>query len=267
MSARPAPGGCRSDGCFFGIWPATPRFPSITVAALEISNLLAGAVIVETVFAWPGLGQVTVQSILARDFLVVQGVVLLGAFVTVALNLAADLLYSVVDPRIRSLGAVDDLRNSIGPAATSRQAAPFDHAMDARHPHPPLSSWRRSSRPWSRPTIRTAQNLLGRMKPPGTVVPQRSTICSAATSSAATCSAVSSTAPRVSLFVAFASVLLSGVVGVVLGMLAGYLRGWVELIVMRVVDVFLSIPAILLAIITVAVLGPGPGATSSSSWP
>jgi peptide/nickel transport system permease protein len=79
--------------------------PVITVAALEISNLLAGAVIVETVFAWPGLGQATVQSILARDFLVVQGIVLLGAFVTVALNLAADLLYSAVDPRIRLDGS------------------------------------------------------------------------------------------------------------------------------------------------------------------
>ena len=75
--------------------------PVITVSALEISNLLAGAVIVETVFAWPGLGQLTVQSILARDFLIVQGVVLLGALVTVALNLFADVLYSVVDPRIR----------------------------------------------------------------------------------------------------------------------------------------------------------------------
>lgn len=75
--------------------------PVITVAAIEISNLLAGAVIVETVFAWPGLGQVTVQSILARDFMVVQGVVLLGAMVTIALNLIADLLYSAVDPRIR----------------------------------------------------------------------------------------------------------------------------------------------------------------------
>ncbi len=75
--------------------------PVITVAALEISNLLAGAVIVETVFAWPGLGQVTVQSILARDFLVVQGVVLLGAFVTIGLNFLADVLYSAVDPRIR----------------------------------------------------------------------------------------------------------------------------------------------------------------------
>ena len=75
--------------------------PLITVAALEISNLLAGAVIVETVFAWPGLGRLLVQSILARDFPIVQGVVLLGAFVTVVLNLAADILYSVVDPRIR----------------------------------------------------------------------------------------------------------------------------------------------------------------------
>jgi peptide/nickel transport system permease protein len=75
--------------------------PVITVAAIEVSNLLAGAVIVETVFAWPGLGQVTVQSILARDFMVVQGVVLLGAMVTIALNLMADLLYSAVDPRIR----------------------------------------------------------------------------------------------------------------------------------------------------------------------
>jgi peptide/nickel transport system permease protein len=62
---------------------------------------------------------------------------------------------------------------------------------------------------------------------------------------------------RISLIVAFASVILSGVVGTTLGMIAGYRRGWVEIAVMRVVDVFLSIPAILLAIITVAVLGTG----------
>lgn len=74
--------------------------PLITVAALEISNLLAGAVIVETVFAWPGIGQVTVQAILARDFMIVQGVVLMGAFVTVLLNLLSDVLYSIIDPRI-----------------------------------------------------------------------------------------------------------------------------------------------------------------------
>jgi peptide/nickel transport system permease protein len=75
--------------------------PVITVAALEISNLLAGAVIVETVFAWPGLGLLTVQAIVARDFMVVQSVVLLAAFTTVSLSFFADLLYAAVDPRIR----------------------------------------------------------------------------------------------------------------------------------------------------------------------
>lgn len=78
--------------------------PIITISALEIANLLAGAVIVETVFAWPGLGQLAVQAIAARDFPIVQGIVLLGAFVSIALNLAADILYSAVDPRIRLEG-------------------------------------------------------------------------------------------------------------------------------------------------------------------
>jgi peptide/nickel transport system permease protein len=79
--------------------------PIITISALEIANLLAGAVIVETVFAWPGLGQLAVQSIAARDFPIVQSIVLLSAFVSIALNLAADVLYSVVDPRIRLDGS------------------------------------------------------------------------------------------------------------------------------------------------------------------
>ncbi|MBI3497309.1 MAG: ABC transporter permease [Proteobacteria bacterium] len=79
--------------------------PIITVSALEIANLLAGAVIVETVFAWPGLGQLAVQSIAARDFPIEQGIVLLGSFVSIGLNLVADLLYSVVDPRIRLEGS------------------------------------------------------------------------------------------------------------------------------------------------------------------
>ncbi|MBU2957944.1 ABC transporter permease [Paracoccus sp. 1_MG-2023] len=75
--------------------------PVISITALEISQLLAGAVIVETVFAWPGLGQLTVQSVASRDFAVVQAVVLLGAFATIFANLAADILYSVIDPRVR----------------------------------------------------------------------------------------------------------------------------------------------------------------------
>ena len=101
MCERPVREAFPQVACFSGTSHEMRSIPVITVAALEISNPLAGAVIVETVFAWPGLGQVTVQSILARDFLVVQGVVLLGAFVTIGLNFLADVLYSAVDPRIR----------------------------------------------------------------------------------------------------------------------------------------------------------------------
>ncbi len=75
--------------------------PLITIAAIELATLLAGAVIVETVFAWPGLGQLAIQAINGRDFNVVQAIVLLGSFVYIFLNLIADILYSIVDPRIK----------------------------------------------------------------------------------------------------------------------------------------------------------------------
>ena len=76
--------------------------PVITVTALEIGNLLAGAVIVATVFAWPGIGQLAMQSIQARDFLIVQAIVLFVSVTYIALNLIADLAYTAIDPRIRS---------------------------------------------------------------------------------------------------------------------------------------------------------------------
>jgi peptide/nickel transport system permease protein len=75
--------------------------PVVTIAALEIGNLLAGAVIVETVFAWPGIGQLAIQSIQSRDFLVVQVIVLLISFVYVVTSLLADMAYALIDPRIR----------------------------------------------------------------------------------------------------------------------------------------------------------------------
>lgn len=78
--------------------------PIITIVALELANLLTGAVIVETVFAWPGLGQLAVQAISSRDFLLVQAIVLLGAVTYIGLNLLADLLYSLADPRIKLAG-------------------------------------------------------------------------------------------------------------------------------------------------------------------
>ena len=110
--------------------------------------------------------------------------------------------------------------------------------------------------PWIAPYEPNAQNLLGRMKAPGTESRAFHYLLGSDELGRDLLTRLIHGA-RVSLTVACAAALLSGTVGVLLGMLAGYLRGWVEVFFMRVVDVFMSIPAILLAIITVAVLGPG----------
>jgi len=75
--------------------------PVLTVIGLQIGSLLGGAVITESVFAWPGMGKLIVDAIFFRDFPVVQTVLILSATVFVAINLLVDLLYTVIDPRIR----------------------------------------------------------------------------------------------------------------------------------------------------------------------
>jgi ABC-type dipeptide/oligopeptide/nickel transport system permease component len=75
--------------------------PVVTIVGLQVGAALAGAVVTEIVFSWPGVGQLLVNAISTRDFPVVQGVVLFAAVVFVAINLVVDLLYSFLDPRIR----------------------------------------------------------------------------------------------------------------------------------------------------------------------
>ncbi len=75
--------------------------PILTVISLQFGALLGGAVLTETVFGWPGIGRLLVDSIAARDFAVVQGLVLVYAALFVLLNMFVDVLYVVVDPRIR----------------------------------------------------------------------------------------------------------------------------------------------------------------------
>jgi peptide/nickel transport system permease protein len=74
--------------------------PVVTVIGLQVGALLGGAILIETIFALPGIGRLAVDSIFARDFPIVQGVVLFLALVRVVANLVADLLYARLDPRI-----------------------------------------------------------------------------------------------------------------------------------------------------------------------
>jgi peptide/nickel transport system permease protein len=75
--------------------------PIVTVIGIGVALLIGGAVVTESVFAIPGLGRLTVDAILRRDYPVIQGIVLLFSFVYVLVNLGVDLIYTLIDPRIR----------------------------------------------------------------------------------------------------------------------------------------------------------------------
>jgi peptide/nickel transport system permease protein len=84
-------------------WHAAPNaaIPLVTVLGFRLGDLIAGSIVVETVFSWPGVGRVLVSAVSARDLAVVQGVLLMTAFTMVIANLLVDLAYGWLDPRIR----------------------------------------------------------------------------------------------------------------------------------------------------------------------
>jgi ABC-type dipeptide/oligopeptide/nickel transport system permease component len=75
--------------------------PFVTVVGLQVGAILEGAFITETIFLWPGVGRLAVDSISGRDYPVVQGVVLLSALSYMTVNLLVDVLYAFLDPRIK----------------------------------------------------------------------------------------------------------------------------------------------------------------------
>lgn len=88
----------------FGHALKNAMIPVLTVSGLQLTTLFGGTVIVETIFAVPGLGRLILESILTRDYPVVQGVVLFMAFAVVFINFFIDVLYSILDPRIKLTG-------------------------------------------------------------------------------------------------------------------------------------------------------------------
>jgi peptide/nickel transport system permease protein len=75
--------------------------PIVTILGLQFGTLLAGTIVTETIFSWPGIGRLTVQAISARDYPLLQGCILVIAFSYVVVNLITDMAYAVVDPRVR----------------------------------------------------------------------------------------------------------------------------------------------------------------------
>jgi peptide/nickel transport system permease protein len=101
----------RSKG--FSRWHALTRhalpnafLPTLTAGGLLLAGLLTGSVLAEKVFNWPGIGALVVDSILRQDYSVVEAFILVSAFLYVGINLLIDLLYGIIDPRVRNPSAV-----------------------------------------------------------------------------------------------------------------------------------------------------------------
>ncbi|MFN2184014.1 MAG: ABC transporter permease [Anaerolineae bacterium] len=78
--------------------------PVVTFAGMQMAFLFAGSVVIESIFAWPGIGRLIYQGIIGRDYPLVQGCVLIVGFIIVTMSLAVDILYAYIDPRIRYAG-------------------------------------------------------------------------------------------------------------------------------------------------------------------
>ncbi len=75
--------------------------PVLSIMALGVADMFSGAVITETIFAWPGIGRMFVQAMFARDYPLLMGIMIMGSMMVIVFNLVADVLYGVLDPRIR----------------------------------------------------------------------------------------------------------------------------------------------------------------------
>jgi ABC-type dipeptide/oligopeptide/nickel transport system permease component len=93
--------GLRERAVILGHSLRNALLPLVTVLGVQVGHVLGGAVVIESIFAWPGMGRLMLDAIRGRDYVVVQGTLLLLVLAAALINLFADLLYGVLDPRVR----------------------------------------------------------------------------------------------------------------------------------------------------------------------
>ena len=218
--------------------------PILTIVALSIGSLLGGSVVVETIFRWPGIGKLVMDSITARDYPVIQGFVIFTSCIYVLINLAADLCYRRLDPRVWQMCGER-----------------MDLTMTARK--------KQKRRLCVFLTLAGVLMLIGLLAP--LIVPNDPNATNAANMNASPSAkylfgtdrygrCVFSRVlmgARTSIFSAVVLVAVTFVIGTVLGMIAGWYGGAVDSIIMRIVDIMLAFPQMVLAIAVAGILGGG----------
>lgn len=214
--------------------------PLITLLGLSFGNLLGGAAVVEIVFSWPGLGYLAVQSIIYRDFQLVQGIVLWIALMYMVINLIVDISYNHLDPRLER--QVNNMQILINGLKTNRAFAVSSFfvlllivvalAAPLIAPYDPLETVMQNA--YLPPS---AEHLFGTDK---LGRDNFSRILYGASYS------LSSVLLLVTIIFA---------VGTTLGVLAGYYGGKVDIVIMRISDMMISFPGMILAIAVAGILG------------
>ena len=200
--------------------------PVITLAGLQFSAVVSGAILVESVFSWPGLGTLAFESIIARDTPTILGILFFSALVVIVGNLLTDLPLSLVDPRVRTnIAAVIALIilfliilvAIFGP--TLYPVDPFDMV------------WMPFSPPGEEGFI-FGTDYLGR-----------------------DLVAMIIHGARVSIIIGVSAAFVTVFIGVSVGAMAGFYRGWVEEVLMRITEFFQVLPTLLFAMVIVALFG------------
>src|SRR5262249_52895450 len=235
--------------------------PVLTLAGINLVIMINVAVGGETVFAWPGIGRLLYEGITFRDFPVVQGVVLMGGGMIVVVNLVIDILYGMIDPRIRLEAWLMTMRSEAVSSEPVGAPPRFDFIRledfplapvlilvgfalvavfaNMLAPHDPeVGKLAARFRPPSWQAGGTTGYLLG-TDHLGRDVLSRLIFCA-----------------RVSIVVGFTAVIVAGAIGTALGILSGYLGGWVDQVIMRITDTWLALPALTFAIFLAAIVGP-----------
>ena len=242
--------------------------PVITMMALQISSLLSGAVISETIFSINGIGRLAVDAISRRDIPLLQGTVLFTTVIVIVGNLIADCLYTVLDPRNQKGGVSmkkrEHLENTAEQEALAAQLGESDTFIDkmkrmaADNKLAVFSAFvilffllLAVCAPLLTPYSFEDQDLLSRLSAPsakhllGTDELGRDVLTRLLYGA------------RVSLAVGIIPTIASMVIGVLLGMISGYVGGIVDAVIMRLADVVLSFPSLLLAMVIMYTLGDG----------
>jgi peptide/nickel transport system permease protein len=222
--------------------------PIVTVLGLQTGYMLGGAIVVETIFTLPGVGRMTLDAVLERNYPVVQGTLLVIGAMFMLVNLVTDILYGVIDPRVRSRDARGPARRWAGPQGVALAGLCLVGALVLARSAPPRSC--PAVPPRSPRTTPCAARPLA--EPFGMDDLGRSVLSRVVH------------AYRVSLGVAVGSVALALLIGGPLGLIAGYAEGVPDQLIMRPLDVLMAFPAILLAIALMSVFGTGAALVSIS---